>query len=84
MTPEERRERARIAANMRWSQPGARAEQSATIRDAVRRRLEAQVDPDGVMDPAERAAAVENAAKALGARLRAARARRARARRRAS
>jgi hypothetical protein len=74
MNAAERRERARIAANERWSRPGARAAQSAALRAATRRRLELEVDPGGVMDPVELEAAVANAAKALGARLRAKRA----------
>lgn len=76
MTPDQRRERARIAANERWARPGAREAQSATLRASVRARLAAEVDPDGVMSPEELEAAVGNAAKALGARLRAAKAKR--------
>lgn len=67
-------ERARIAANERWSRPGARARQSATLRAAYRRRLAALVDPDGTMAPAELDAAIINAAKAETARIRAAKA----------
>ncbi|MBO0743609.1 MAG: hypothetical protein J2P43_01225 [Candidatus Dormibacteraeota bacterium] len=76
MTPQERRERARAAANARWARAGARAEQSATLRAAVRRQLVAEVDPDGTMGSAELEAAVANAAKARAARMRAAKLRR--------
>lgn len=78
MTAQERKQRARIAANERWARPGARAEQSATLRAATRRRLQTQVDPDGVMSEAELEAAIQNANKAIGARLNAAKARKQR------
>ena len=64
LTPQQRRERARIAANERWSRPGAREAQSATLRAAVRARLAAEVDPEGTMGAEELNAAVANAAKA--------------------
>lgn len=69
LTPAERREYARIAANARWSRPGARAEQSNTLRAAHRRRLAAQVDPDGTMSPPELSAAIDNANDEIIARL---------------
>jgi hypothetical protein len=75
VTPEQRRERARIAANERWSRPGAREAQSRTLAAVTRARLERQVDPDGVMSETERRLAITNAAKAVAARLRAAKAR---------
>lgn len=78
MSPEERRLRAQVAANTRWSKPGARSRQSETIRSARLRRLEEQVDPDGLLDPAERACLARNAlaAEMAGLSLKAARARR--------
>lgn len=73
--------RAKIAANERWSRPGARAQQSAALRAAHRRRLAEEIDPDGRMTPAELESALENARKAIGHRLAAARAARAAERR---
>lgn len=46
MTPEQRKERARKAANSRWARPTAAAEQSATLQEAIWKRWEAAVDPE--------------------------------------
>jgi len=73
MTPEQRRLRAQIAANTRWSSPLARADQAEAARAAIRTRLEHQVDPDGVLPPQHRAKLVSAAAKKLSAELNAAR-----------
>lgn len=70
MTPDQRRDRARLAAATRWSKPGARAHQSEAARVAWFRKLAEQVDPDGVLPPAERQALVASAATAYMARLR--------------
>jgi hypothetical protein len=78
MTPEQRRLRARIAANARWSRPMAREDQAAVARAAMADRLERQVDPDGALTPEERAALVRSAGRRLGAQLNAARARKRR------
>ena len=78
MTPSERRERARIAANTRWARPGAREAQSRALRAAMRARLAGEVNPEGLMGPGKIDTAITNAAKALAARLRAARAAKAR------
>ena len=75
MTPEQRRLRARIAANARWSRPMAREDQAAAARAAIVSRLERQVDPDGTLTPEKRASLVRSAARRLGAELNAARAR---------
>jgi hypothetical protein len=75
MTPEQRRLRAKIAANARWSRPMARADQAEASRDAIRTRLEHQVDPAGTLPASERAALVRAAARRLSAELNAARAR---------
>lgn len=75
LTPAQRRERARIAANERWARPGAREAQSRVMAAVVRAHLVAQVDPQGVMPPEELEPALAAAAKALGARLRAAKSR---------
>jgi hypothetical protein len=71
----DRTERARIAANERWARPGAREAQSRTLAAVFRARLVAEVDPDGVMGPEELEAALVNARRAIGARLRAAKGR---------
>ncbi len=75
MTPEQRRLRAKIAANARWSRPMARADQSDAARSAMTMRLERQVDPAGMLPPQERAALVRSAARRLAAELNAAKAR---------
>jgi len=75
MTPEQRRLRARIAANARWSRPMSRDDQAAAARTAMLARLEQQVDPDGSLTPEKRALLVRAAARRLGAELNAARAR---------
>ena len=78
VTPEQRRLRARIAANARWSHPTARADQATAARAAIFTRLERQVDPTGLLTPEERAALVRSAGRRLGAELNAARARKRR------
>lgn len=75
MTPEQRRLRAKIAANARWSRPMARADQAEAARSAMLTRLERQVDPSGTLLPGERAALVRAAARQLSAQLNAAKAR---------
>jgi hypothetical protein len=75
MTPEQRHLRARIAANVRWSKPMARADQADAARAAMYARLERQVDPQGRLPPDERDQLVRAAARALSARLAAAKAR---------
>ena len=75
MTPEQRRLRARIAANARWSRPMAREDQATAARAAILARLEQQVDPHGSLTPEERASLIRSAARRLGAELNAARAR---------
>ena len=77
--PSERCQRARIAAFVKWSRTDAR-EGTAAARAAFLSRFEHGVDPDGVLDPRERARRAELARKAYFARLayRSAQARRAR------
>ena len=75
MSPEQRRLRARIAANARWSRPLARADQAEAARSAMFSRLERQVDPAAQLSPEERAILVRAAARQLSAQLNAARAR---------
>lgn len=73
MTPEQRRLRAKIAANVRWSKPMARADQADAARAAIFARLERQVDPESRLTPAERSELIQAAARALANRLVAAR-----------
>ncbi len=79
LTPAERSLRARKAAYDRWSRTD-----SATASESARRRIlarfENQVDPDGTLDPAERARRAERARKAYftGLALKSAKARRLR------
>lgn len=74
MTPEQRRLRAQIAANARWSKYMAREDQAAVARSAIFTRLEREVDPEGRLPPDERAKLVKAAARELSARLNAAKA----------
>lgn len=78
MSPEQRTLRARLAAAERWSKPGARADQAAKARQGRLAHYERLVDPDGVMDPAERRACAKSAADAQLARARLAKTRQAR------
>jgi hypothetical protein len=69
MTPEQRRLRAKIAANARGADPMARADQADAARAAILARLERQVDPGGQLPPDERGQLVRAAARALSAKL---------------
>lgn len=68
LTPEQRSQRARIAAHSRWSREDP-------IPTAIRgqagltARFEREIDPDGILPPAERARRAEHARKAHFARL---------------
>jgi hypothetical protein len=75
MTPEQRRLRAKTAANARWSRPMAREDQADASRAAIFARLEREVDPEGLLTPQDRAPLVRAAARRLSAELNAARAR---------
>lgn len=80
-TPGERRLHASLAAHASWARTPDRRARTAAARRAVDERFERLVDPDGVMTPEDRAAAVENARAAHYRRMALAsvRARRARA-----
>jgi hypothetical protein len=80
MTPEQRRLRAKIAANARWSRPMARADQAEASRTAIYNRLEREVDPTGTIPAAERDLMVRSAARQLSAMLNVAKARKRAAR----
>jgi len=74
--------RARVAAHTSWAATTDRAARTAPARRAALDRFERQVDPDGTLDPAERALRAESAKKAYfaGLALRSVEARRRRAR----
>ena len=63
LTPEERSLRARIAANSRWAKTD-RAGATEAARRGFYERFEREVDPDGKLDPVERAKRTDNAIKA--------------------
>ena len=83
MTPAERKLRAQVAANTRWSKEDPK-EQAARMRAGFDARFEREVDPDGVLSPAERERRAAAAKRAYMQRLalKSARARRSRAVRR--
>jgi hypothetical protein len=68
LSPKQRRLRAQIAANTRWSKedPAANA---ARGQAGLQARFEKQVDPDGTLTPAERTRRAEAARKAHMQRL---------------
>lgn len=72
---------ARMAAHTRWAKTEDRIAATAPMRKAFIERFEREVDPDGKLDPAERAKRAENLRRAHFARLslKAAQARRKRA-----
>ena len=55
MSPEQRRLRAQLAANSRWAREPDRAKQTQAGRAAALAKYEAEVDPDGLLTPQERA-----------------------------
>jgi hypothetical protein len=70
----DRREQARKAAFTRWAKTPP-AERSRRARASFRARFERQVDPAGLLSPADRAVMVDNAIRAHYADLRMRRAR---------
>lgn len=81
MTPEERTRRARIAAHTRWGKTPDRTAATEAARRGLLAKFEREADPDGVMSPADRAAAAENLRRAHYLRMAAARAAAAKKRR---
>lgn len=79
MTPAQRRLRAQVAANARWSRPMSREDQADAARTAMYERLMRQVDPSGELPPDERERRVHSAARALSAKLNLAKTRKRRA-----
>lgn len=69
MTPEYRTLRAKVAAHTSWANTSNRAARTEAARQAAADRFERQVDPDGTMDPQERAQRAESARKAYFAGL---------------
>jgi hypothetical protein len=80
MTPEQRRLRAQIAANARWSRPFAHEDQAAAARAAMLARYQREADPDGVLLPDKLARLAKAKAREHSARLNAANARKRAAR----
>lgn len=64
-----RRLRAQAAAHTRWAHTADREAATAPARKSFLDRFEREVDPDGVLDPAERARRAESAKKAYFLRL---------------
>lgn len=69
MTPEERSLRSRLAAHQSWAKTTDATARTAPARQAFGRRFEAEVDPDGTLDPEQRARRAESARKAYFTRL---------------
>lgn len=69
LTPAERKLRAQIAAHTSWANTEDRSARTAAGTAALLSKFEREVDPDGTLDPAERARRAESARKAHFARL---------------
>jgi hypothetical protein len=69
LTPTERSLRAQIAAHESWAHTEDRPARTANARKAMLDKFETQVDPDGILPPAERAKRAEHARKAHFKRL---------------
>jgi hypothetical protein len=69
LTPAERSMRAQLGAHALWAKTEDRAAHTQAARSGFYRRFENQVDPDGVLDPAERAKRAEHARQAHMLRL---------------
>ena len=69
LTPSERSMRGALGAHVSWQNTENRTERTAPARKAFDDRFEREVDPDGVLPPAERAKRVENARRAYFLRL---------------
>ena len=80
MSPQQKLAR-QIGAHESWARTDDRAARTAPARKAALERFERQVDPDGTLEPAERARRAEHARRAYFLRLalKSAQARRARA-----
>ena len=69
LTPTERKLRAQLAAHTSWANTPDRTQRTEAGRQALNDKFEREVDPDGVLDPAERAQRAASARKAHFARL---------------
>jgi hypothetical protein len=69
LTPEQLTLRARLAAHESWAATADPTARTAPARAAFLDRFERQVDPDGVLDPVDRARRAEQAKKAYFLRL---------------
>lgn len=69
LTPSERKLRAQIAAHTSWANTEDRTARTSAGTAALLGKFERQVDPDGTLDPSERARRAESARKAHFARL---------------
>jgi hypothetical protein len=69
LTPAERALRARIAVHTSWANTKDRSARTAPGRRAALERFEREVDPDGTLNPAERARRADQAMRAHMARL---------------
>lgn len=69
MTVSDASMRARIAADSRWAREPNRSEATEPARDAFLRKFEREVDPDGLLDPAELRIRATNARRAHMTRL---------------
>ena len=68
-SPQKRTMIGRIAAETSWARTDDRAARTAPARKAMLDRFEREVDPEGVLAPAERARRAEHARKAYFTRL---------------
>lgn len=69
LSPAERKLRAQIAAHTSWANTDDRKARTANGTAALLSKFEREVDPEGTLDPAERARRAESARKAHFARL---------------
>lgn len=69
LTPQQRALRARIAAHTSWANTPNRAVRTRPAREAAWARFERLVDPDGVLDAADRAKRAASARSAYFSRL---------------
>lgn len=69
LTPAERSLRGQLAVHASWANTPDRPARTRKAREAFNDRFEREVDPEGVLLPAERAKRAENARKAYFARL---------------
>ena len=67
--PSDRRLSAQIASNARWARESNRTAATRPALEGMRRKFEQQVDPEGALDPVERAKRAESARKAHFQRL---------------